>query len=91
MPMDFPDMSSLKRRAEIHHFRQPNEGESETQYRVALANHVQPIDFVESSEIRNKVGWNKFTDKQNTTMLERKMGSGVLFDILTKLQFGDDV
>ena len=80
-------MDSLKRIAEVHKFRQPNEGESERQYRVALADYVEPIDFVESCEIRNKVGWDKFTDKQNTRMLERKMGSGKLFDILTELDF----
>ncbi len=78
MPMDFPDIDSLKRAAQIHGFRQPNEGESEPRYRAALADHVQKIDFVESCEIRNKVGWDKFTDKQNTTMLERKIGAGNL-------------
>lgn len=85
MPMDFPDIDSLKRAAHVHGFRQPNEGESETRYRVALADHVQPIDFVESCEIRNKVGWDKFTEKQNTAMLERKVGSGKLFDFMMKL------
>ena len=85
MPRDFPDMDSLNHVAKVHGFRQSNEGENERQYRTALADHVAAIDFVESCEIRNKVGWDKFTDKQNTAMLERKMGSGVLFDMLTKL------
>lgn len=86
MPMNFPDMESLCQCAKINKFRQPNENESELQYRIALADHVEPIDFVESCEIRNKVGWDKFTDRQNITMLERKIGSGALFDIFTKLE-----
>lgn len=79
MPMNFPDMDSLKRAASIHGFRQPNEDETEIQYRLAVADHVERIDFIESCEIRNKVGWDKFTDKQNTAMLERRIGSGNLF------------
>lgn len=70
--MNFPDMKSLKRCAECHDFRQPNENESEDDYREALANHVESIDYVESQEIRNKVGWNKFLDEQNKNMLRRK-------------------
>ena len=85
MPMDFPDMNSLSRAARVHGFREPNEGEGERQYRQALADHVESIDFVESCEIRNKVGWDKFTPQQNTRMLERKVGgSGKLFDLITK-------
>lgn len=71
MPMDFPDMKSLVNAAEVHKFRQPNEGESEEDYRTALADHVRPRDFVESEEIRNKVGWDKFTSGQNRDMLRR--------------------
>lgn len=81
MPMDFPDFDSLKRHAEVYQFRQPNEGETESEYRTALADHVQPRDFVESCEIRNKVGWDKFTEMQKTDMLKRKMGAGNLFDL----------
>jgi hypothetical protein len=69
MPMDFPDMKSLLRAAECWNFRQPNDGESEDSYRQALANHVEPNDFIESQEIRNKVGWNKFSEAQNWRML----------------------
>ena len=71
MPMDFPDMKSLKSAADVHRFRQPNDGESEDDFRAALADHVQPIDLIESLEIRNKVGWNQFTDAQNRDMLKR--------------------
>jgi len=74
MPMDFPDMDSLKFCAQGHKFRQPREGESEAQYRMALAYHVQPIDPVESCEIRNKVGWDKFSELQNLDMLSRAGG-----------------
>ena len=72
MPMDFPDMNSLKECAKCHKFRQPNSGETEDQYRAALADHVQPRDFVESLEIRNRVGWDKFSSAQNKDMLKRK-------------------
>lgn len=71
MPMDFPDMKSLKRCAECHKFRQPNAAESEADYRTALADFVEPRDFVESCEIRNKVGWNRFTKEQSMDMLHR--------------------
>lgn len=82
MPMDFPDLNSLKRAAQVHRFRQPYEDETEVRYRTALADHVQGIDFVESCEIRNGVGWDKFNDKQNTAMLERRVGSGELFKLM---------
>ena len=84
MPMSFPDMASLRNIAQVHNFRQPTENESEVEYRQALAAHVRPIDFVESEEIRNKVGWDKFSDKQNTAMIERKIGVDNLFDLLMK-------
>lgn len=72
MPMDFPDMNSLKRAAECWHFRAPTDGESEDDYRTALANFVEPKDFVESCEIRNKVGWDRFSSQQNKDMVLRK-------------------
>ena len=65
MPMDFPNMDSLKRVAKCHKFRQPRPNEAEADYRGALANHVQPRDQVESCEIRNKVGWDQFSPAQN--------------------------
>lgn len=71
MPMDFPDMDSLKSAAEVHEFRQPNEGESEQEYRNALADHIEPRDFIESCEIRAKVGWDKFRESDNLGMLMR--------------------
>lgn len=72
MPMDFPDLNSLKRHAEMLKFRKPNEGETEDAYRMALADYVEPLDFVESLEIRNKVGCDKFTPNQERDMLRRK-------------------
>lgn len=71
MPRDFPDMASLQRAATIHKFRPPLEGENEHDYRMALATHVEGRDFVESHEIRNGVGWNKFTDEQRMAMVLR--------------------
>ncbi len=77
MPMNFPDSDefpargSLIQAASVHHFRQPNDGETQDAYRAALANHVSSIDYIESCEIRNKVGWDKFSDEQNMDMLKR--------------------
>ena len=72
MPMDFPDMQSLLFAAKIHKFRFPIENEIEEDYREALANHVSMIDFLESEEIRYKVGWDRFTNEQNLATLKRK-------------------
>lgn len=71
MPMDFPDMNSLKMAAKVHKFRQPDPDEHESEFRRALADHVRPIDFIESEEIRNGVGWDKFTSAENAGMLGR--------------------
>lgn len=70
MPRSFPDMDSLKRQAPRYDFRQPNEGESEEDYRTALADVALKVDPVESAEIRNKVGWNA----QSPEMMLRAMG-----------------
>lgn len=72
MPMNFPDFNSLKRAAEIHQFRQPKSCEPENDYRIALADYVSKIDFVESEEIRNKVGWDKWNEQQKMAMLKRR-------------------
>lgn len=72
MPMDFPDMDSLKSCAKCHDFRPPFKNESEDDYRALLANHVEPRDYIESLEIRNKVGWDKFSHAQIRDMLARK-------------------
>ena len=71
MPMDFPDMASLIDAADVHQFRAPLEGEAEKDYREALANHVRPRDMIESMEIRNSVGWDRWSDEQNRDMLKR--------------------
>lgn len=71
MPMDFPDMKSLERAADVWQFRKANDGETESAYRTALADFVQPKDLIESMEIRAKVGWNKFSAKDNLEMLTR--------------------
>lgn len=72
MPMDFPDMKSLTSAAELWKFRKPAKGETEDAYRTALADHVQPRDYIESLEIRNKVGWDRFSKDQNKDMLRRR-------------------
>lgn len=69
MPIDFPDLESIIRRAEMWKFRKMDEGESEAEYRIALADFVSDKDFIESEEIRNKVGWDKWNVKQNNRAL----------------------
>ena len=73
MPMDFPDMNSLVRAATVHKFRQPNEGEPEIDYRTSLANHVAPRDFIESEEIRNGCGWDRWDSGQKKALLGRRL------------------
>jgi len=71
MPMDFPDMKSLLSAAEVHEFRKPDKDETEIQYRNALADHVRPRDFIESEEIRNGCGWDRWDEGQKRAMLGR--------------------
>ena len=71
MPMDFPDLSSLQHAAAVHKFRPIRTDETEDQYRTALADYVQPRDLIESCEIRNKVGWDRFSAAQNLDLLLR--------------------
>jgi len=59
MPLDFPDMASLKRRAKIRGFRQPTENETEDEYRSAFSHFMLGIDRVESAEISSGKGWDK--------------------------------
>jgi len=69
MPMNFPDMKSLREAAKVHKFRPPNDGESEIEYRLALSRHVRSRDRIESFEIEFGVGWDKWTDKQKQLSL----------------------
>ena len=69
MPMSFPDMRSLELAAKTHNFRPPNEGESEGDFRTALADHVKPIDRVESFEIRTGKGWNQWSEYEKLKFL----------------------
>lgn len=82
MPMDFPDMSSLTQRATQRDFRQPHEGETEAQFRAAFADFMQPIDLVESMEIRTCRGWDNMNKVQTNEMLSRQVGGyGELFKL----------
>lgn len=71
MPRDFPDLRSLEMAAEVWKFRARRDNEAENQYRVALADFVAPKDLVESEEIRNGVGWDKFSERDNAAMILR--------------------
>lgn len=61
MPMDFPDMESLRDAAKVWNFPQPHKGISEDEYRSRLATHVARTDEVEAHEIRTGLGWNWWT------------------------------
>lgn len=67
MPMNFPDMDSLIRMGERLKFRKPNEGETENDYRNALADFDK--DPIESHEIRTGKGWDKWTEHDRLGML----------------------
>jgi len=69
MPMNFPDLSSLKQAADVHGFRDIKDGEPTINYRNALADHVKPIDRIESFEIRFGIGWDQWTDEQQRQSL----------------------
>lgn len=66
--MDFPD-ESLTSTAELHKFREQRAGESIDDFREELADHVKPIDLVESMEIRTGKGWDKMSDMDMALML----------------------
>ena len=68
MPMSFPDMKSLERAAEVWEFRGPKKGESEEDYRMALADFVIPKDRIEGHEIRTGKGWNEWNDRDKTDL-----------------------
>lgn len=76
MPMNFPDMDSLKRADKLHGFRQPDENETESAYRGALADHVLQRDLIESQEIRTGHGWDKFTLPEMVEMFARRRSLG---------------
>ena len=64
MPMDFPNLDSLRDVAKMISFREIEEGEDEEHFRNALANNIEPRDPVMAGEIRFKVGWDKWTLEQ---------------------------
>lgn len=86
MPMSFPDIESLKSRAVQRRFRQPNEDELESQFRKEFADFMESVDLVESMEIRTSIGWDEFNEKQKTNMLERKIGTGDLFQMFLDME-----
>lgn len=75
MPMSFPLMEHLKATAEVHEFRQPNPDETELHYRNCLADFIEPIDLIESHEIRTGKGWDQWTDAEKEALLKRRLGS----------------
>lgn len=83
MPMSFPDLDSLKRRAQQRGFRMPNENESETDYRNAFADFMQTVDRVESGEIRLGVGWD--VAQHDPATLLQAMGFGDVVEQMKKM------
>ena len=73
MPMNFPDYDSIKNRGKMWKFREPNPGETEESYRNALADFVQPKDLIESCEIKNKTGWDKWNQFEKMDVITRGM------------------
>jgi len=70
MPQSFPDMKSLGYAAQMHKFRAVNEGETEDEFRTALADHVLANGhMIEAMEIRTGKGWDNFTADENRSML----------------------
>jgi hypothetical protein len=72
MPMSFPNLTSLKNRAKQRGFRDIESNESEDQYRTSFADFMQSVDFVESMEIRAKVGWDEFEPHLKQKYSQRK-------------------
>ncbi len=71
MPMSFPGLQDLIHAAEIWKFRGVNKDETEADYRVALADHVQSESLIESMEIRTGHGWDQFTEEESRDMVVR--------------------
>ena len=69
MPRSFPTIEHVQRAAYSHGFREMRQGETEDQYRAAVADHVQSRDLVESMEIRTGKGWNAFSEIENLQMI----------------------
>ena len=76
MPLSFPDMQSLRSRAELRGFRQPFtcstcSPETEDAYRIAFADFMQGVDPCESMEIRTSKGWDEWDQASKTEMVVR--------------------
>lgn len=72
MPHSHPDLESLRHTAKMTGFREPLPEESEVHFRDQLADYMEPKDPIWACEIRNKVGWDEFSEKQNLDMLRRQ-------------------
>lgn len=59
MPMSFPNMQSLKDRAQQRNFRQPEEDETEENYRAEFARFMRNVDIIEAMEIADGRGWDE--------------------------------
>lgn len=71
MPMEFRDMASLERAADVWKFRKLKEGETEIEYRTALADFIEGKDPIESMEIRTGKGWDEWSDSDKAASIMR--------------------
>ena len=69
MPRSFPTFDSLKQHAKDTGFREPLLCETEQQFRMALADYIQPKDMIESMEIRTGKGWDQFSPEDEAATL----------------------
>lgn len=65
MPMDFPDLASLRRSYDDPKRVPYKAGESEAAYRERCAVYIETVwkDPVEAQEIRSGKGWDRWDDK----------------------------
>lgn len=65
MPMDFPDLNTLRRFYDAPGAVPYRAGESEADYRERCARHAETVygDPVEAMEIRSGKGWDRWDDK----------------------------
>jgi hypothetical protein len=64
-------MSSLVFAAKVHKFREPEENETEADYRATLAAHVEPRDMIGAHEIRTGKGWDNWDRIQKKDLMRR--------------------
>ena len=88
MPMDFPDLRSLKLSFDDPKAVPYKEGEPESEYRERCAVWVETKhgDKIEAMEIRSGKGWDRWNPTMETECLKKAVGPGNAFKSLMNLQ-----